>query len=223
MNIIDKSIESLEKELELPESYMEELLKEDDWSFVIKLHAIFEAAVTKLIIDKLGQNMLSDFVSLIEMSNSKVGKLAIVKALKLLDKNERKFIKKLSEIRNRLVHKVSNINFDFTKYAKGLDKNQKEAHVEAFGFIIPEGMNIKGNHISQNDMVLQNMKISIWLLSIQLLGYIYQKKELYKTRRAYEKAFLKHYKTIENRSDEIRQSIGDASNTLSWKHKKEES
>lgn len=49
-----EAVEELVKELGLPEGFYAELLGEDDWSFIIKLHALMEAAVTGLIVAALG-------------------------------------------------------------------------------------------------------------------------------------------------------------------------
>ncbi len=43
---IKKRLSALEIDLHLPSGFVMRLLDEDDWSFVIKLHALFEAALT---------------------------------------------------------------------------------------------------------------------------------------------------------------------------------
>jgi len=57
-----------------------------DWSFVIKLHALLETAVSQLLVHALGGEELVDVFSALEMSNIKTGKLAFVKTLGLLPK-----------------------------------------------------------------------------------------------------------------------------------------
>ncbi len=41
----DESLQELELDLGLPKGFCIKLLEEDDWSFVIKLHALLESAV----------------------------------------------------------------------------------------------------------------------------------------------------------------------------------
>ena len=45
----DESLQELELDLGLPKGFCFKLLEEDDWSFVIKLHALLESAVSELI------------------------------------------------------------------------------------------------------------------------------------------------------------------------------
>src|SRR5882724_10809892 len=80
------------------------LEKNDDWTFVIKLHALVEAALNHLIIARIGEPSLQKFVSRLETSNDYAGKLAVIRALELLPEKQRKFIKELSTIRNAFVH-----------------------------------------------------------------------------------------------------------------------
>lgn len=49
MSDIFTDIADFEKRLNLPLGLYEKLLKEDDWSFVIKLSALFEAACTHIL------------------------------------------------------------------------------------------------------------------------------------------------------------------------------
>ena len=48
-----KDITQLERRLGLPEGFYERLVREDDWSFVIKLNALFEAACTHALANRL--------------------------------------------------------------------------------------------------------------------------------------------------------------------------
>ncbi len=80
---------------------------------MIKSHAFLEAALTHLLADHLGKEDLLPVFAYLETSNVRTGKLAFVKAFDLLDKGARRFIHTLSELRNDLVHEVSNVNFNF--------------------------------------------------------------------------------------------------------------
>ena len=58
---------------------------ENDWSFVIKLHALVEAAVSHLLTEQLHRSELSGLFARLEISNETTGKAAFVKALALLE------------------------------------------------------------------------------------------------------------------------------------------
>lgn len=110
MNIekIDSGITELMIQIGVPEEFFSNLLKENDWSFVIKLHALIEAACTQLLIHHLNNPSLADIISRIELSDKTKGKLALLKATNLLNKEYRTYINSLSEIRNKFVHDVRN-------------------------------------------------------------------------------------------------------------------
>ena len=111
----EQPILEIETQLGLPPGFLHYLYeKEDDWSFVIKTHAFLEAILTHLLAEHLGKPDLLTVFAYLETSNVRTGKLAFVRAFDLLDKGARNFIHSLSELRNALVHDVSNVGFRFT-------------------------------------------------------------------------------------------------------------
>jgi hypothetical protein len=113
---LDDSLARLERDCDLPSGFCLALLHESDWSFIIKLHALLETAVSQLLVQSLGRRELADVFARLEMSNSKSGKLAFVNALRLLPKVQVEFIRALSELRNQLVHRVKNVGFNLTEH-----------------------------------------------------------------------------------------------------------
>lgn len=63
---------------------MEKLLDEDDWSFIIKLHALMEAAIAYLLTQHFDDDRLSGVFEYLELSDAGKGKIAFVKELELL-------------------------------------------------------------------------------------------------------------------------------------------
>ena len=82
---IAETVSLLEQDLKIRPGFLYGLLKEDDWSFVIKGHAFVEAAVSHLLVTAIGKNELSRVVSNLELGNLRTGKLAFAEALDLLD------------------------------------------------------------------------------------------------------------------------------------------
>ena len=126
----------------LPENFLNSLLVESDWSFVIKLHALFEAVLASLIVKKLGAPALQDVITNLEFNNAKAGKVSFAQALDLLDSREAAFLSGLSELRNRLVHDVRNVQFDLRAYVTNMDANQRKSFKSQFGRAIlglPDG------------------------------------------------------------------------------------
>lgn len=118
MNIDDlgDSVGRLEGDCGLPEGFCVKLVQEDDWSFVIKMHSLLESAVSRLLTTALGRSELEDIFSALDTSNTKTGKIAFTSALGLLPKQHLDFIRSLSELRNRLVHRVKNVACDLHKH-----------------------------------------------------------------------------------------------------------
>ena len=135
----DGSLESIERELGLAPGILMGLLEGgDDWSFVIKAHALIESAANHLLLAALNEPRLANVLPYLELSDPRVGKLAIVGALDLLPKPHRQFIHGFSELRNRLVHDVAQVGFTFDDYLAHLDKNQRKAFKSTFGGIFAE-------------------------------------------------------------------------------------
>ncbi len=135
----ERPIADIENQLGLPAGFLKGLYDhEDDWSFVIKTHAFLEAALTHLLADHLGKEDLLPVFAYLETSNVRTGKLAFVKAFDLLDKGARRFIHTLSELRNDLVHEISNVRFTFDAYVSGLSDKERKEFIGAFDYALVE-------------------------------------------------------------------------------------
>ena len=135
----EQPILEIETQLGLPPGFLRHLYEnEDDWSFVIKVHAFLEAILTHLLAEHLGQPDLLDIFAYVETSNVRTGKLAFVRAFDLLDKGARHFIHSLSELRNALVHDVSNVGFHFPDHVSQLTDRGRKDFVGAFDYAFAE-------------------------------------------------------------------------------------
>lgn len=180
---IDEAVSSLEMKLQIKNGFFDSLFKEDDWSFIIKAHAIIEAAVSSLITQYLGKEELVEIFSRIELSNKSYGKIIFLKYLKLLEKEERRFISSLSEIRNKLVHNIKEIDFSLIAYVKTLQKDQKESFINSFGYCYLIEDKNGSRKVEKRDQIIKDPKRAIWLslkyilaiLSMHIDSIIYRK------------------------------------------------
>lgn len=140
---LDDSLDRLERDCGLPRGFCLALQRESDWSFVIKLHALLESAVSQLLVNALAHKELADVFARLEMSNTKTGKFVFVKALDLLPKAHLDFIRELSELRNQLVHHVTNVSFNITEYFSREREKRSAAHAQQladkWGFGLQDG------------------------------------------------------------------------------------
>lgn len=120
---INKGILDLEKKLNLPKDFFKNLLEEDDWSFIIKLHALVEAACGSLLLRHFAEPGLKHIISRLELSNKTTGKIVFLKELGLLGETNRRFVSSLSEWRNKFVHNVHNCNSKLQEIVDNMDKD----------------------------------------------------------------------------------------------------
>lgn len=168
---ISEQIPLLESKLGIELGFFEKLGEETDWAFVIKLHALVEAAVSHLLVRSLGNDALLGTVSHLELSNKKAGKVAFIKDLGLLDEAERRFISSLSELRNQLVHNISNVNFRFHEHVQKMDKQQFKAFLTNFNLISTEVTD------DIRKFFYTDPQQATWYSGMVLLGIIYLKHE----------------------------------------------
>jgi hypothetical protein len=131
LELVREISESLLSDFESKSRFITDLLDQDDWSFVIKGHAILEAAVTEMVVEQLGESRLKPIIERLPLSDGQTGKIVIAKHLDLLSDEQRKFIRWFSELRNPLVHRLENVGFTFERYISGMDKNQKQSWNES--------------------------------------------------------------------------------------------
>jgi hypothetical protein len=124
-----KNISKVESKLGIPEFFILDLRKEDDWSFIIKLNALFEAAATEALVIALNCPKLEDSLSFLDFGNDKFGKVKLLKNLGCIDQNEAKFLQLLFELRNKLAHNIKLVGFTFKSYIASMDSNQKKSFI----------------------------------------------------------------------------------------------
>lgn len=78
---IFEEIQDFESRLGLPENFYEQLLHEDDWSFVVKLNALFECACTHVLTARLHTPELADAFAQLDFANTRYGKVAQLRSL----------------------------------------------------------------------------------------------------------------------------------------------
>jgi hypothetical protein len=127
-----KAIQELSEKLNLPVHFFSKLRDEDDWSFIIKLHAFIEAAVTQLLSYHFAEPKLIEIFSRLEMSNPSVGKIAFLKDTELLGQEYRRYIVSLSELRNKFAHNVQYCLKTLPEIIVEYDKKQIETFAWRF-------------------------------------------------------------------------------------------
>lgn len=179
---------NLEEELKLPKNFFLKLLEEDDdWSFIIKLHALIEGAVSYLLTKTINEKC-SDIFAQLELSNNKTGKIAFAGKAGLLDDKEISYIKKLSEIRNKLIHNISDVKFDLKAYVAELDNQQIKSMSKCFAPFGPaDDISLEDFENAIKESLLGAPRLFIWLGAGFVLNSIYLNKEIAKSNNLLKK------------------------------------
>lgn len=209
-----------EAELGVTPAFFNGLLEEDDWSFVIKLHALIEAAATHLLVEVLDKPETRDVISFLELSNSRTGKVAFLKSMGLLeDTDSRRFIQTLSEVRNKLVHDVANVNLSLEQFVANLpDAGEKGLNKKGFNKAFKWGHTDESKVQPQKGedqydvheliklfaiicMKSSQYKIAIWLGSIIILRQFYTQVS--------HKRFESELRQVDDRLIELFTNLGE--------------
>lgn len=101
--------------------------EESDWAFIIKSHALFEASLNQAVLHVLGDDRIKRFTEKLSVSY----KVRLARDLGVLDESQVEFIKYFSEIRNKLVHNVNNVNFDLKEHVASLPRTKAKEFASA--------------------------------------------------------------------------------------------
>ena len=175
-----EAVRVMEKQLGLPTGFFVRLHDEDDWSFVIKLHALMEAAVTYLLAEHFGDQRLGKFFDRLEMSNPRVGKLALLNELDLLPSEARTFLQKLSELRNNRVHDIREVGFDLERYILSLPSGKVKAFVNQLSPKRLVGATPKRPNPSVEELrefFSKNLKILMMQFAAMILELVHLKRQ----------------------------------------------
>lgn len=170
---IFNDVAKFEQCLGLPKGFYDALLKEDDWSFVVKLSALFEAACTHILVKRLDVPELEDSMAELDHGNNKYGKITLLKKLGAISTEQSTVLHTLAALRNKLVHDVKNVKFSFGEYVVSRDKQQTDNLVKSFGHGVMETIPFGDKAIPRREFVLNNPKLALWLTSAEVLACLY--------------------------------------------------
>lgn len=161
-NDLFKEVAAFELRLGLPAGFYDSLLENDDWSFVVKLNALFEAACTEALVARLSCPEIANNLAHLDFADNKKGKVRLCFELGIINDEQRLALNELAELRNNLVHKIENVNFSFAKYIQDLSKGKQETLVKRWGRNLNDTLSFGGVTVSKTNFVQENLKYVIW-------------------------------------------------------------
>ena len=117
----------LKESVGLSRKLLMSLDRDDDWTFVIRMHAILEAALNHLLIGQFDNPGLDPVMAALDTSSDRTGKIAFIKAYDLLQASARTFIRRFSELRNLVVRDVRNSDLNLAEYFQSLEKERQKS------------------------------------------------------------------------------------------------
>jgi hypothetical protein len=173
-DLISEVVKPLERDLGLSEGFFVDLQAEDDWSFIVKGHAFLEAVFSHVLARALEKKELKSVLTHLELGDTRSGKIAFAEALGLLSSRERRFVRWLSRLRNRVVHDVTQTRFDIDTYISNLDQNQRRSFVEAVNLSTGrEEVAADAVEVDASRFALQSPKEAIWAAIMAISGIMY--------------------------------------------------
>jgi len=173
---IYKEVEALAQRLGLPADFYTNLVKEDDWSFVIKANALVEAACSDALSARLHEPLLASCLATLELGHPKHGKVALLRTLGAINKEQAAVLQLLYELRNILAHNIGQINFRFESHL------QQEAVRNRFVKVVSHGIqpSIKGT--PSEVVIAQAPKLTLWLTLAEVLACLHLEHDLAESR-----------------------------------------
>jgi hypothetical protein len=97
----------------------------DDWSFLIKVHALMETAVSQLVATMTVDQRMKPVLE--QLSRQRLDqKMNYIKAVQILGEKEIQFIRLVGKMRNHVVHDIRNLDFTFTHYLSENVNDQRQ-------------------------------------------------------------------------------------------------
>lgn len=132
------------KQMELPDNFLEDLVKDlsgdNDWTFIIKAHAVMEGILNHILAEKLivkaapfdfKKEERLDFFTRLPI-NGRNGKAELAYSLGIIPKEMKAFIVRLSEIRNFYAHDLRNMSVSVETYVFERHRERKQEFYKAF-------------------------------------------------------------------------------------------
>lgn len=178
-DLIFDSVSALEAEIGVPSGFLERLGTEgDDWSFVIKVHALAEAAVTHLLTAALGDEDSRDRFASLPMG-SRRGRLALAAQHRLMDDGRVTFFRALGRIRNWFVHDVRSVGLRIEDFAQSLDADERiEFWRDLMRGHTIEPVIVENNErkVPTEEFVASNPRFTVWISAMSALSLLYRTK-----------------------------------------------
>ncbi len=192
-----EAVSEVVKRLGLEEHFVISLLREDDWSYVVKAHTLAEAAITHAIVKHIGNDSVQDFVADLRMRQ----RLDLAESLSLLSAGGLRGTRKLSKLRNLLAHDVSQVAFTFESYLK--DQDQRNSFFGIYLQGVSGTIEITEEPVDKTKFFRENPKWAVNEFLFNLMLDVYLVEEKADVRDAHSKFTEQLFRATQQATDSI--------------------
>jgi len=115
----------MEIHLGLPDGFILDLLKKgDDWTFILRLHALVETSLDYLIVAKLDYPSLHHWISRHNIAG-RTGKKTLALLIQAIDDNDGAMVEGLSDLRNQFAHGIRLMGVRLSEYIDRIDNGER--------------------------------------------------------------------------------------------------
>jgi len=171
----------IETELGLPTGFLTALREDDDWSFVIKMHAFLDAALAHRLAMTLERPELEEVFARLSLSGGRTSKVAFARALGLLsERSHTGYLEGLAQLRNTAAHDVRQVNFTIPGFVSSLTPKKRGPFLRSITLIPQDVTEIEGVDLAEALAgAEQDPKDAIWSAGLFLAGQIYLQKAFF--------------------------------------------
>lgn len=179
-NPTDQGLKNLAKLLKLREDFLVELFNDrDDWSFVVKAHAFLELVICTLLSLHLRKPALEEVLAeKVEMH----ARIEMTKALGVTTSEDRKAMRDLGTLRNRLVHNAKETSFTFAEYFQ--NKALKKNFTDTFGQGLPDPFGTPP--VPRAEFIEKNPKFAVFQAVVRIALSVVTEAQKIQTEMALE-------------------------------------
>jgi hypothetical protein len=181
-NTVSAGLRALAKILGLRDNFLLELIQDpDDWSFIVKAHALLESVICTLLAMHLRRQELEAVLAEeVEMK----ARIEMTKALGITTSEDRKAMLALGRLRNKLVHNAKDTSFTFAEYFRNRDARKNFSETFGHGWSDPVG----GTEppVPRGDYVAANPKFAVFESVVKVAMYVVREASKIQTEMALE-------------------------------------
>jgi len=188
----------VEADLGVERDFIFDLHKEPDWTFLVKLGAIVEAAVNQLILAGVEDQRLHETIGRLRLRGPD-SKLALAKDLDLLTTPQRRFVECVAQLRNSAVHDLRSFSLTLSGLLAAMpEQEEKQFWRDLLGVVVQEpGAAVRAGRVS--DLA----KFMIWLALSSFLDRLYWRKAVLTAEKEQEEFRRAHDAEMATRLDSI--------------------